>query len=275
MHMAEVGGNSARSKRRDSVTGTQAIDRAMSVLQCFSREQRKLGITEIARALDLSPSTVHRIVRALTERGFLRQNPLSDRYELGQSVVILGQAAQRNFGLDHALPLLKELAQATGESVNLGVRNGDRVVVLLHVESPQALRFHHKPGAEVPLHASAMGKCLIAWSRDPLGLLKQYQPLPGLTPTTITELDEWEAEVKRIRQRRYSIDNEESVVGVRCVGAPILDGDGTADLALAVLAPSVRMADRTLKGVSRQVLDTARRIQEIRDQNLQEVQLST
>lgn len=246
------------------MTGAQAIDRALSVLLCFAEQERELGITEISRALDLSPSTVHRIVRALSARGFLRQNPISDRYQLGQTTVILGQIAQRTFDLDRALPLLKELAEITGESVNLGMRDRNRVFVLLHVESPHALRFDHKPGSEVPLHASAMGKCLVAWSRDPLGLLTELEPLPKLTPTTITSLDDWEAEIVRIRRRGYSVDDEESVAGVRCVGAPVVDADGTADIALAVLAPSVRMSDRTVQTVSKHVRRIAERIEELR-----------
>ena len=224
-------------------TGTQAIERSLAVLSCFMQAEPELGITDIARVLELSPSTVHRIARALVGAGFLEQNERTNRYHLGRSLLLLGQVAQHSFGLDRAHPIAERLAEETGESVNLGIREPSAGVVALSVASKHHLRFHQPPGTRAPLHASAIGKALLAFGGG--GALERelgaLAPLVPLTAHTITSVSALRRELSLTRQRGWSFDDEESISGVRCLGAPILGAGGEARAALALQSPSVRM----------------------------------
>jgi IclR family acetate operon transcriptional repressor len=235
--------------------GTQAIDRALAVLNCFAGAEGELGIKDIAGRVGLSQSTVHRITRALVARGFLSQNARTERYHLGRATMLLGQIAQRGFGLDQALHLLESLGERTGESVNLGLPDGDAVVVMLRVQSPQPLRFDQPPGTRIALHCSSMGKSLLAFGHDTAWASER---LPRVTPNTITGRKDLERELRIIRDRGYSTDDEESILGVCCVGAPVLDPSGRARAAIAVQAPSVRMPPERTEELAELVMTTAR-----------------
>jgi IclR family transcriptional regulator, acetate operon repressor len=256
---ASVGTVRAEDRRP---TGTQAVDRALALLGAFSPTRGEFGISELSRELGLTPSTVHRIARALVERGFLAQDPATERYRLGPSAMVLGQVAQQHLGLLNVRDVLDELGRETGESVNLGVLDRDWVVVLLRVASRQPLRFDQSPGERLPVHATSMGKALLAFSADPeREIARLFQggatSLPRYTDTTLTTSDELRAEVRAIRARGYSIDEEESIAGVRCIGVPVLGENGRARAAIAVQAPTVRMSDERLADLAPRVIAVA------------------
>lgn len=236
-------------------TGTKAIDRALMVLSSFVDEAEQ-GITEIANRVDLSPSTVHRIVRALVQNGYLEQSQHTDRYHLGPTAHVLGERARENWGFDRALPMLERIGSITGESVNMGVADGTHVVVLLRVESVQPLRFDQPAGSRISMHCSSMGKALLAFSEAPLPDLS----FERVTDTTITSKAAFERELAEVRERGYSIDREESIEGVSCVGAPILDTNGVAVAAIAVQGPTVRMTPERRAVIADQAIETASEI---------------
>jgi IclR family acetate operon transcriptional repressor len=225
---------------KDAPAGTQAIGRTLNVLESFL-DRRELGITELARRLDLSPSTAHRIVRALVARGYLEQDRDSERYHLGRSTIVLGQAGRRHMGLDQALPILERFGAETGESVNMGLLDGQHVVVTLRVTSPQPLRFDQPVGSRVPVHCSSMGKALLAFEAQNGPADLAQIPFTAVTSNSITSVEELLEDLDGVRGRGYSIDDEESILGVSCVGAPILDASGRAVAAMAVQAPTARM----------------------------------
>ena len=226
-------------------SGAQAVERAVEVLHCFSEGQADdLGITAIATATGLSVSTAHRLVRALCAGGVLVQDARSERYHLGPLLVVLGRRAEQLLGYARALPVLEELAVTTGESVNLGIRSGADVLVVLDVASDQPLRFDQAPGTRVPLHTSAMGKCLLAFSSsgDIDSELRGLPQLTGATARTITDLVELRKELDRTSARGWALNDEERHRGVRTIGAPVLR-DGAAAAAVAVQGPAVRVTD--------------------------------
>jgi len=236
-----------------SPSGTQAIDRALEVLSSFV-DHREQGITEIAARTGLKPSTVHRIVRALVTSGYLEQREDTDQYRFGHTALVLGQSAREALGFDLAIPILEQLGGETGESINMGVRDGNEVVVVLRVESVQPLRFDQPAGSRIALHCSSMGKSLMAFGDGNLDGLE----LAKITPTTITTKTALRAQLAETKERGFSFDLEESIPGVSCVGAPVLDADGVAVAAIAVQAPTVRMThERQLAIGKRLTLATA------------------
>lgn len=244
--------------------GTQAIGRALAVLRLLAERSTELSAAAVAAELDLSSGTVNRVLRALMVDGLVAENPKSDTYYLGSGTILLGQAAQRVFGLDRALPVLEQINDYTGESVNLVVREGGESVVMLRVQSTLPLRFEQHPGARFPLYTTASGKAILAFSRD----VDQYvsslpKRLTQLTPSTLSTPDKLSAQLDETRKRGHSIDEEENVPGVRCVGAPVLDADGQAQAALVIQVPTVRMPPERVRELGELAVRSAKEVAQL------------
>ena len=113
---------SSLGEAHETCPGTQAVERAIAIMHCFREDAKPLGISEIARSVGLNISTAHRLMRALVAAGFMEQDPTTERYRLGIEIAVLGQRALEQAGYHLAKPVLSRLADATGESVSLGVR---------------------------------------------------------------------------------------------------------------------------------------------------------
>jgi IclR family acetate operon transcriptional repressor len=247
-----------------SRSGAQSVERALDVLRCFEAAAGDLGVTEIAGRTGLSVSTAHRLTRALCAGGLLVQDPRTERYQLGPALVVLGRRAEDRLGYARALPTLESLADKTGESVNLGIRSASsgssasEVLVVLDVASPQPLRFAQAPGSRVAIHASAMGKCLLAFAPDPAASVRALGELPRFTDRTIGDLGALEADLAGIRARGWALNDEERNVGVRAIAAPVLDPGGIAVAAVAVQGPTLRLADDRLGELAALLVETTR-----------------
>ena len=238
----------AQQEQHESRPGTQAVERAIAILETFTTEKPALGISDIARSVGLNVSTAHRLVRALVAADYMQQEPSSERYRLGLGIAVLGQRALEHSGYHLAKPVLDELAQATGESASLGIRRGQGVIVMERAASQQPLRFDHAIGAEIPLNASGMGKALLAFSatsaRDTVASLKNLTPF---THRTLVDADALVAELEQIRQRGYAVNREERYVGVSGIAAPVLDAAGVAHAAVGVQGPTLRLSAARMK----------------------------
>lgn len=245
-----------------SVTGTQAIDRTLAILELFRDREDELRISDVSGALGLSGGTVHRIVRALVTAGYLGQERSTGRYYLGPSAALLGQAATTRLGLDRAQAVLDRVCHDTAESVNLGVREADHMVVVIRAASPLPLRFAQEPGSRMYAHATAMGKVSLAHSSlsfdAEVGSLPR--PLPALTPNTIVDRAALVRELMLVRKRGYSFDDEEGIAGVRCVAAPVLSPAGELMAAVAIQGPAVRMPRSRLRVLVSEIVAAAQEI---------------
>jgi len=229
-------------------TGTQTITRTLAVLDLLRDSRHDLGISDIAQRLSLSGSTVHRIVRALVESNYLAQNHETERYYLGRAAVLLGQAANDRLGLQRAQVVLDRLRDETGESVNLGARDRDDMVILIRAESPHPLRFSQEPGSRLPVYATSMGKAWLSHCEVTIeeGVDSIETLLRPLTSKTISSKADLLHDLRKIRKRGYSIDDEEAVPGVRCIAAPVLSLEGSLLAAVAIQSPAVRMPRKRL-----------------------------
>jgi len=231
------------------------------VLWLLAGDQGEIGAATIAGNLGLSSGTTNRILRALIADGLVTQNPQNETYHLGSGAILLGQAAQRVFGLDRALPLLEQITADTGESVNLVVREGEESVVMLRVQSTLPLRFEQHPGARFPLYTTASGKAILAFSDDADAYVRSLpKRLHQLTPTTLGTPSALAKQLTETRRRGYSIDMEENVAGVRCVGAPVLDANGKAQAALVIQVPTVRMPRERMRELGSLAVQSAKEV---------------
>jgi DNA-binding IclR family transcriptional regulator len=167
-------------------------------------------------------------------------------YRLGMRLLELGNLVKERIGMrETALPQMRELHARIGESVNLGVRQGDEIVYVERTSSGRSsVRVVHLVGAQAPLHVTAVGKLYLA--QDTPGEVKDYARrtgLPGFTATSLTTLPALEQELARVRREGVAYDNEEIEMGLRCVAAPIRDDSGELVAGLSVSAPAERLQD--------------------------------
>lgn len=222
--------------------GIQVIERMMSLLDVLARYETPASLKQLALETELHPSTVHRILAAMVTAGFVERSQNSS-YRLGVRLLELGNLVKSRLDVRAvALPLMDELHNQLGESVNLGVRQGDDIVYIERTSSGRStVRAVHLVGARAPLHVTAGGKLYLA--QDTASAVADYARrtgLPGLTPASLTTLPALERELAKVRLRGVAFDNEEIEPGLRCIAAPVLDDTGTLVAGLSVSAPAER-----------------------------------
>ena len=241
-----------RNSRRAGSTASPARERgvlrsvtnALSVLEAFSVERPEQGVTELAHALGLGKSTVHRLLASLAARGYVRRNPETERYSLGLKAFEVGSRATGRGDLrEQVAPSLQRLTAATKETVHLGVLDGWDVVYIDKIESHQPLQMFSRVGRRAPLHCTALGKALVSF--QPEDALDRFlrRRFRAYTPATLTDPREVRRELERVRAAGWALDNEEFAVGLRCVAAPVRDHTGAVVASLGMAGPAVRVAD--------------------------------
>ena len=226
----------------DAKGGIQVISRMMSLLDCLSRHPGQVSLKQLALDTRLHPSTAHRILAAMTRAGFVERGD-PGTYCLGIRLLELGNVVKSRINIrESAMPSMQALHLKLGESVNLGVRQGDDIVYVDRTSSGRSsVRVVHLVGARAPLHVTAVGKLYLA--EDSSEKLREYAKrtgLPGYTPTSLTTFSALEKEVEHVRRHGVAFDNEEIEQGLRCIAAPIRDDDGELIAGISVSAPADR-----------------------------------
>ncbi|MEV0679388.1 IclR family transcriptional regulator [Actinosynnema sp. NPDC050436] len=237
-------------------TGAQAVQRALGVLQCFRHRGPDLGVTDIAKAMGLPISTAHRLVLALVAAGFLERDPGTARYRLGTTVAEMGRLHYFQHGLHRLEPVLARLARATRASASISVRSGHDALVLIG----GAVGGESSDGVRAPLHATAMGKVLLAWAPPGEDDLDALPDLVRPTDRTIGSRDGLRAELDRVRAAGYALNDGESEVGVRSVAVPVPDADGFGYAALTLRATPELITDDRVRWFVDQALARVDRI---------------
>jgi len=208
-------------------TGTQAVERALGLLRSFEVGPPTRSLSELAQLTGLTPATAHRLLRALCRADLVSHDRKTERYGLGAALSRSAPEPLTSWRLGRA-PMLDSLASTTGESVNLGVRDGSEVLVLLGVPSTQSLRFDQAAGTRVPVYASAMGKVLLAFDPDPDEAVRSVHRLTKLTEWTITSRSTLSSVLEETREQGWAINDEEREPYVRTVAVPVRSADGWA-----------------------------------------------
>lgn len=224
-------------------SGVQTVTRALSVLDCF-RDGDEHGVSEVARQQGLAVSTVHRLLAALVQAGFLEKDEVSSRYRMGGALAEYGQIAYRQHRIYLAEPSLEHLAATTGASASVAIRHSIHAV-LLGTSRWRETDGHRLMGVRLPLHASALGKALLAWSAVSDDFLATLTYDEG-TARSVSTPAELRAELDRTLARGYAYNDEELDPGFRTIGLPILTADGDCRFALGLRGPSELMIPERL-----------------------------
>jgi len=219
----------------------ESIDRMVSILTALEQAPEQ-SLDQIARASGLNVSTALRYLLSLTKHELVERSESSGRFRLGLGLFRLGtrSIAYRDI-ITLSLPAMERLLAQFGESVNLAVRQQSQVVLLKVLEGATSSR-KGAAGETDAWHATSLGKAMLAAMPVNEAIeLVGAEPLAGFTPTTILRHDDLLRDLQRTEARGYSIDDEESVEGLRCVGAAIRDHDGVARYAISVSGPKSRM----------------------------------
>jgi len=225
------------------MTGVQSIDRAASILRCFTERRSELTLSEIARATGLTTSTAHRLLGAMQENHLVRQTR-NRRYAPGPLIVQLVRGGTVTATLrEAAMPAMAVLRDEVEETVGLHrlTANDERIVVD-QVESHQALRrTYTELGVPIPLPYGAPGKVMCAWlPRDRREAILAAR-LEAVTATTVTDPHMLRSQLGEIRHRGYALSYAERTPGIRSVAAPLFDHDGAITGCMSVSGPEMRM----------------------------------
>ncbi|MFN8195240.1 MAG: IclR family transcriptional regulator [Nocardioidaceae bacterium] len=234
-------------------TGTQAVDRAALLVSTVVRADEPLGFSELAEECGLPKSTTSRLLTAL-ERTELLERDASGGYVAGP--LFWRYATRHDPWTDVAqlaAPILEHVGEETGETVNLGVARGERVIHVAQVDARYLLGTRDWTLVEVPPHASSLGKVLYAHG----ALALPSRPLERLTERTLSDTSALRSHLAGVRRRGYATTVDELELGLTGIAAPVRAGlDGAVIAALGISGPTSRLADR-LAPVGRLLKDQA------------------
>lgn len=241
----------------DDTGNLQSVRRAVSALEQIA-EAGELGVSELGRRLGVHKATASRLVATLAERGLLERDPVTEKYRLGFGLIRLAGAAMAGLDLVRtARPVLEDLAEATRETVNLGVHSGDAVVYIDQVTGTRSIVAVSWVGRRTPLHCTSNGKVLLAEMDGPERERYLAGDLPALTPRTIVEPEALRSELRSVAARGFAKTLEELEEGLNAVAAPVRQADGRAVAALSVSGPAFRMRPVDLPRIARQTMEAA------------------
>jgi IclR family transcriptional regulator, KDG regulon repressor len=238
------------------------VARALDVIEFLADHTRPFGINELARELTIPVNSVFRILKCLEARGYVETEGPAGGYQLSTRFFSLGMRLYTRFELRRrAQPHLETLCQQTGESAQIYQLDSEAAIVLdcITPEAPWFLQF--VPGTRMELlHAAANSKAILAFlDDDAVGRLLP-ESLRAVTPNTITDRQEFMAELAEIRRTGLAYDHEEYVVGVYCVGAAVFDVHDNVVAGAGVSGLVSRFRSEDLPRIEQQVLECARQI---------------
>lgn len=222
----------------------KSLDRAMEVFDHLST-MPGATLSKLASDLDQSAATVYRILVTLDGRGLVELDAETQMWHIGPRAFLIGARYLRRTSLvDRARPILRQLMTETEETANLAVARDGSVIFVSQVECHNSIRAFFPPGTISPMHASGIGKALMAQMPPDLFDAHLYRAvLTEFTQHTITDTKALAREMERIRSEGFAIDDQEKNIGMRCIAAPVFDWNGEAVAGLSVSGPVSRIGD--------------------------------
>jgi DNA-binding IclR family transcriptional regulator len=252
------GGGKGRS---DAAAGVQSVGKALSILELFDEDHPAFTMTEIANRTGLNRATAYRFCQTLLGLGYL-ESAGDGALRPGLKAVSLARAALGSRELPElALPYLRELQHTTGETVNMALLDGDEVVYVERLLSDSLLTLRLFVGSRLPALGSSLGRAMLAFLPDEeVDQMIERTDLKPATERSITDPDRLRGELRRIRSRGYAMNDQEVVMGITGVAAPVFGVSGEPIAAINLSIPHPVKADQIETELAPAVLATARSI---------------
>lgn len=239
-----------------------SVEKTLAVLRALSSPDQPRRLADIAERTGINKTTAHRILQILTAEGYAVTSG-DGAYASGPALLALAGSALADRDVAAvARPILENLQRQTGHTAHFAVRSGTVAVYLAKVESQEPYRMASKVGGQIALHCTAIGKALLAGLPDEevRAIIAASSPLISHTPATLVEPDKLLADLATVRERGYSIDEEENERNVRCVGAAVRDRQGTAIAGVSVSGLTFTLKEDDVGLLGPMVVAAARRI---------------
>lgn len=239
--------------------GTGLLTKAFDVIDVISLNHGLLGTREISEETGIARPTLYRILSALTARGFVRYDPKAQTYHIGYRALDIAQKVWSSSDLTSiSASELRRLRDVTGETAYLAVAERDNVLSIGRFEGSHPHRSSAKLGSLKPMHCTSQGKVLLAFMpaerREHILALER----DAFTQHTLVTREALDAELRTVQNRGYAIDDEEIVLGTRCIGAPIIDRDGNAIAAISIAGPTFRITHERVRALAKELMEVAR-----------------
>ena len=248
---------------KESEKQIESVDKALTILECFSDTEPELSLKQISEITGLYKSRILRLCGTLAAHGFLirRQGSI---YRLGPRLMMLGKIYERsNTLISLARPVMRELASLTGESTKLFIIEGKKRICLVREKGTYPLQYAINEGQSLELYAGAGGKLLLAYTSEDLRHEILNKTLTRLTPSTIVERDRLEQEFETIRKQGYASSQGEMVPEVAGMSAPVFDHENSVIAALTIAGPIQRFSSDRREDVLENLLASARKLSKL------------
>jgi DNA-binding IclR family transcriptional regulator len=243
----------------------QSINRALAIIDVISKSSESgMALTAIAEKVDLPISTAYRIIQNLTEWQYIKEDE-SGIYTLGFAFITLGNIAKNNIGLRNvAHKYISELGDITKETIYLAILDEGKgeIIYIDKIDSKRNIKLAAGVGNRNYIHSTANGKVLVSgFSDGKIREILKNSNMPKLTPTTLSDIDKFLAEVNKVRQNGYAVDDQENELEVSCVAAPIMDYRKKVVGSLSISGISSTMTAESIDKVFKnQVMEAARKV---------------
>lgn len=239
----------------------RSVDRALTILNILQESKEPLGVTEIGLKMGIHKSSVYRILNTLAKKGYVSQDPRTERYSLGLKLVELGMIVLERMEIrEIARPHLKFLMEASKEVAHLVALQDGEAIYIDKYEYPGPVKMASRIGARIPLYCTAVGKVLLAYQSEEYVNNVIAKGLRRRTPNTITDPTKLKEELEHVRTNGYACDIEENEVGIRCVAAPIFNHLGKVVFACSISGLVMTMTESKIKECAELVRDAGKEI---------------
>jgi IclR family KDG regulon transcriptional repressor len=246
----------------EDIKGNKSVIKALDILDYLGETKEPAHLKELAIALNLPESTVHRLLTSLLSKHFVQQSDYDHRYNLGWKFITLANS----LGIYGQLPQLlrfhlKTLANDVKQSINLSILVGKNVIYLDSINPTDKVSMYSPPGTIVPAYASSMGKAQLAFlSNETITRLFPDQSLERFTNNTITSREVFITQIEDVRKQGFALDRGEYDSNIQCIGAPILDSQGMVIAGISISVFSLEIPPDWYKDYVSTLLETCKKI---------------
>ena len=241
-----------------------AVERCFQIMDLLASKLEAISIQDVCEALGINSNMAFRLLRTMEDTGYLSRDAKTGLYSLSLKVLKLSRMALQSLEIrKFAMPYLEMLWSSFPKAnINLGMRNGDEIIMVDRIDGNRLPRTYFTPGKVIPFHCTGLGKVLCSElsEEEVLGMIERAGGLKAYTADTITDSGRLLEELRRVREEEAGRDRNEYILNDNCSAVPIRDGEGRIVAAISASALSPNMTEEEIEGTIPQLRETANRI---------------